>query len=79
MAPLTRGDECDDTNAHIRPQAWPAACGRAGRGHTDTDFAVLLLEQAAASALAPVPEDVAVSDGLDAAAVAGDQESEWGK
>lgn len=36
-----------------------------GRGHTDTDFAVLLLEQAAASALALVPEDVAVSDGLD--------------
>jgi len=49
-----------------------------GRGHTDTDFAVLLLEQAAASALALVPEDVAVSDGLDAAAAAGGQESEWG-
>jgi 3-hydroxyisobutyrate dehydrogenase-like beta-hydroxyacid dehydrogenase len=42
-----------------------------GRGHTDTDFAVLLLEQAAASALSLVPEDVAVSDGLEAA-VAGE-------
>jgi 3-hydroxyisobutyrate dehydrogenase len=36
-----------------------------GRGHTDTDFAVLLLEQAAASAMTLTPENVAVSDGLE--------------
>ncbi len=35
-----------------------------GRGHTDTDFAVLLLEQAAASGLEITSEDVAVADGL---------------
>jgi 3-hydroxyisobutyrate dehydrogenase-like beta-hydroxyacid dehydrogenase len=36
-----------------------------GRGHVDTDFAVLLLEQAAASGLQLVPEDIAVSDALE--------------
>jgi 3-hydroxyisobutyrate dehydrogenase-like beta-hydroxyacid dehydrogenase len=35
-----------------------------GRGHADTDFAVLLLEQAAASGMTLVSEDVEVSDGL---------------
>ena len=38
-----------------------------GRGHTDTDFAVLLLEQAAASGLDLRPEDVTVSDRLESA------------
>jgi 3-hydroxyisobutyrate dehydrogenase-like beta-hydroxyacid dehydrogenase len=36
-----------------------------GRGHVDTDFAVLLLEQAAFSGLTLVAENVAVSDGLE--------------
>lgn len=36
-----------------------------GRGHLETDFAVLLVEQAATSALAIRPEDVVVSDGLE--------------
>jgi 3-hydroxyisobutyrate dehydrogenase-like beta-hydroxyacid dehydrogenase len=36
-----------------------------GRGHVDTDFAVLLLEQAASSGLTLVAENVAVSDGLE--------------
>jgi 3-hydroxyisobutyrate dehydrogenase-like beta-hydroxyacid dehydrogenase len=36
-----------------------------GRGNTDTDFAVLLLEQAAASGLELLPEDTPVADGLD--------------
>jgi 3-hydroxyisobutyrate dehydrogenase-like beta-hydroxyacid dehydrogenase len=36
-----------------------------GRGHVDNDFAVLLLEQAAASGMTLAPEDVAVSDGLE--------------
>jgi 3-hydroxyisobutyrate dehydrogenase len=36
-----------------------------GRGNTDTDFAVLLLEQAAASGLVLLPEDISVSDGLE--------------
>ncbi len=36
-----------------------------GRGHGDTDFAVLLLEQAASSGLHLEPEDVAVSDALE--------------
>jgi 3-hydroxyisobutyrate dehydrogenase len=36
-----------------------------GRGHTDIDFAVLLLEQAAASGLELTPEGVAVADGLE--------------
>jgi 3-hydroxyisobutyrate dehydrogenase-like beta-hydroxyacid dehydrogenase len=35
-----------------------------GRGHADTDFAVLLLEQAAASGLRLVSENADVSDGL---------------
>ena len=38
-----------------------------GRGHTDTDFAVLLLEQAASAGLTLTPEDVVVSDGLESA------------
>jgi 3-hydroxyisobutyrate dehydrogenase-like beta-hydroxyacid dehydrogenase len=46
-----------------------------GRGHTDTDFAVLLLEQAAASGLTLVPEDIRVSDGLEGARVAGSEGS----
>jgi 3-hydroxyisobutyrate dehydrogenase-like beta-hydroxyacid dehydrogenase len=37
-----------------------------GRGNVDTDFAVLLLEQAAASGIQLVSEQVAVSDGLEA-------------
>jgi len=36
-----------------------------GRGHTDIDFAVLLLEQAADSNLKMVPENIQVSDGLE--------------
>jgi 3-hydroxyisobutyrate dehydrogenase-like beta-hydroxyacid dehydrogenase len=36
-----------------------------GRGHVNTDFAVLLLEQAAFSGLTLVAENVAVSDGLE--------------
>jgi 3-hydroxyisobutyrate dehydrogenase-like beta-hydroxyacid dehydrogenase len=36
-----------------------------GRGHRDTDFAVLLLEQAAASGMTLEPEGVPVSDGLE--------------
>jgi hypothetical protein len=36
-----------------------------GRGHVDTDFAVLLLEQAAASGIELTPEDVEISDGLE--------------
>ncbi|MCW2599697.1 MAG: 6-phosphogluconate dehydrogenase [Frankiales bacterium] len=38
-----------------------------GRGHTDSDFAVLLLEQAAGSSLQLVAESVTVSDGLESA------------
>jgi 3-hydroxyisobutyrate dehydrogenase-like beta-hydroxyacid dehydrogenase len=37
-----------------------------GRGHVDTDFAVLLLEQAATSSLVLQPEHVTLSDGLEA-------------
>lgn len=36
-----------------------------GRGHTDTDFAVLLLEQAASSGMVLEPENVTVADGLE--------------
>lgn len=36
-----------------------------GRGHVDTDFAVLLVEEAATSGLSIQPENVAVSDGLE--------------
>ena len=36
-----------------------------GRGHSDIDFAVLLLEQAAASGLELKSEDLVVSDGLE--------------
>ena len=39
------------------------------KGHTDCDFAVLLLEQAAAAGLVLEPEHVAVDDGLSAQAV----------
>jgi 3-hydroxyisobutyrate dehydrogenase len=42
-----------------------------GRGHLDTDFAALLLEQAASSGLHLVPENVSVADGLDAHAATG--------
>jgi 3-hydroxyisobutyrate dehydrogenase len=58
------------TTHHIVQQA-------IGRGNADTDFAVLLLEQAAASALALVPEDVPVSDGLQGAVAAGSEGSAW--
>jgi hypothetical protein len=37
-----------------------------GRGHVETDFAALLLEQAASSGLDLVPENVSVADGLSA-------------
>ncbi len=51
------------------PMPLASAAGQAvqqaiGRGHVDTDFAVLLVEQAASSGLQLVPEDVAVSDAL---------------
>lgn len=36
-----------------------------GHGNVDMDFAVLLLEQAAASAMTLTPEDIKVSDGLE--------------
>lgn len=42
-----------------------------GHGHTDIDFAVLLLEQAAASALTLEPEGIVVSDGLESPLVTG--------
>lgn len=40
-----------------------------GRGHVDDDFAVLLLEQAAASGMTLKSEDVKVSDGLESESV----------
>ena len=36
-----------------------------GHGHVDTDFAVLLLEQAAASGMILKSEDLKISDGLE--------------
>jgi 3-hydroxyisobutyrate dehydrogenase-like beta-hydroxyacid dehydrogenase len=36
-----------------------------GRGHVDSDFAVLLIEQAAASGLVLTSENATVSDGLE--------------
>jgi 3-hydroxyisobutyrate dehydrogenase len=45
-----------------------------GRGHTDTDFAVLLLEQAATSGLELKSENLEVSDGLESDSSQSDNE-----